>query len=330
MSFVTGPSPTRTFRALRLCPQAAASALGFCRNQSPSLSSSPWLATTSVFHDLPSSQARLSSTKTTRKAKKPTSPPKPPVVKKKGQPLEYSQIPRSLTHDRQEPSPYGSNRYRAVIIDHLPPETTLTDLTLSIARTAPVGSITSITLLPPPRIVSNGIDLGLGAHVVFGRYQAATALAQAARAGNFRVSTTSPGAEEVVPTVSRDKRVAYHWNNARRIDSRVVLVRGRPGTPGFSEEGVRAAMLADEDALGRAGPLGVECEPVLRYSVDDGCETLEWRFFSTQQASAMRLAVERHFGERLEVYKGHDPCWVDEENGIVPERLNREQAWRND
>lgn len=265
---------------------------------------------------------------------------RPPRVnnKKKGRFLEYARIPRELTHGRHEPSPYGVNRYRAVILDHLAPGTTLADLTAALARTAPVGPLTSITLLPPPRRAPNGLDLGLGARIVFGRHQATSALARAARAGTFRVRSAGNAAEQagvvVVPTVSRDRSVAYHWNNARRIDSRVVLVRA--ARPGPGEDEVRAAMLADGDALARAGPLGAECEPVVTYPPVDGdgdgsdVVVMEWRFFSAQQAGAMRLAVERHFGDRVEVYKGHDPCWVDEEQGIVPERLNREQAWRHE
>lgn len=248
---------------------------------------------------------------------------KPPKLKKRGQPIEYTLIPRSPTHAKHEKSPYGANRYRAVVIDHLPPGTTLLDLTRSIAETAPVGPITSVSLLAPPRQAANGLDLGLGARIEFGRHQATVELARAVKAGRFRIRGQ-------VPTVSRDKGAAYHWNNARRIDSRVVLVRGRPGTEGFSEEGIRAAMEADAEALGMAGEMGSECEPVVTYEVDDGCVTMEWRFFSSRQAAAMRLAIERHFGERLEVYKGHDPCWVDEQNEMLPWKLNREQAWRHD
>lgn len=251
---------------------------------------------------------------------------KPPKLKRRGQPLEYSLIPRSPTHAKHEKSPYGANRYRAVVIDHLPPSTTLLDLTRSIAETAPVGPITSVSLLLPPRQAANGSDLGLGARVVFGRHQATVELARAVKAGTFRIGDDDD--HHHVPTVSRDKDVAYHWNNATRIDSRVVLVRGRPGTAGFSEVGIRAAMDADAQALGMAGEMGSACEPVVTYEVDDGCVTMEWRFFSSRQASAMKLAIERHFGERVEAYKGHDPCWVDEQNGILPWKLNREQAWR--
>lgn len=296
---------------------------------------SPWSGTSTISPAFPTSEIQKPLTNGRHVIPPPIYIRPPPLHKKRGQAIEYSRIPRVLTHDRQERSPYGDNLYRAVLIDHLAPGTTLADLTTAIARTAPVGPVTSAALLPAPR---------LGAQVVFGRHQAASALIRAARAGTFRVrasasaSASAPGQEgtaaatEVVPKVSRDKSVAHHWNNARRIDSRVVLVRGRPGEAGFSEDGVRAAMLADADALAKAGPLGAECEPVVvAHPVDDeGCVTLEWRFFSARQAAAMRLAVERRFGERVHVCRGHDPCWVDEANGVVPERLNREQAWRHE
>lgn len=361
MSSTKGGPSLHAFKALSAAPTASRSTPlwhGKPSTSSPSASpspSSPWAKTSTITPAFPTAEIRTPLTNGHQTIPPPiyTRPPK--ASKKKGRFLDYARIPRVLTHGRDEPSPYGVNRYRAVILDHLAPGTTLADLTTALARTAPVGPLTSITLLPPPRHTPNGLDLGLGAHIVFGRHQATAALARAARAGTFRVRSTGGGAgnaeqqrgkgdvkdnrrdEWVVPTVSRDKTVAYHWNNARRIDSRVVLVRAPPSV---GEAEVRAAMLADADALARAGPLGAECEPVVTYPPADadadgdgdgsGVVVMEWRFFSAQQAGAMRLAVERHFGERLEVYKGHDPCWVDEEQGIVPERLNREQAWRHD
>lgn len=355
MSSTKGGPSLHAFKALSAVPSASRSTPlwhGKSSKLSPS-PPSPWEKTGTITPAFPTAEIRTPLTNGHQTIPPPiyTRPPK--VSKKKGRFLEYARIPRVLTHGRDESSPYGVNRYRAVILDHLAPGTTLADLTTALARTAPVGPVTSITLLPPPRHAPNGLDLGLGAHIVFGRHQATSALARAARAGTFRVWSTGGGgggnseqqredghAKEdskdggVVPTVSRDKTVAYHWNNARRIDSRVVLVRAPPGV---REAEVRAAMLADADALARAGPLGAECEPVVTYPPADGDDgdgsgvvVMEWRFFSAQQAGAMRLAVERHFGERLEVYKGHDPCWLDEEQGIVPERLNREQAWRHD
>ncbi|KAJ4389067.1 hypothetical protein N0V93_006529 [Gnomoniopsis smithogilvyi] len=241
---------------------------------------------------------------------------------KRHNPLPYHEIPRTLTHHPQEKSPYGvGNRYRGVYINHLPLETTHADVTASIAATAPVGPITSVTLLRPPPDKESAFGK-LRAHVVFGRYQATQKLVKAARDGVFKVLGAA------VP-VSTDKSVAYHWNSARRIDSRVLLVRAKPDTPGFTEHALRTAMEADEEAMQAAGPLGARSEPVVSYEVDEGCVTMEWRFFSHAQAMAMRRAIERAYGRRLEIYKGWDPCWVDEEKGQVPARLNREQAWRN-
>lgn len=244
---------------------------------------------------------------------------------KRASPLPYHEIPRTLTHHPQEKSPYGvGNRYRGVYINHLVPGTTHADVTAGIATTAPVGPITSVTLLRPPPDKERAFGQ-LRAHVVFGRYQATRKLVQAARDGVFQIRGVA------VTGVSTDKSVAYHWNSARRIDSRVLLVREKAGgTPGFNERALRAAMEADEEAMQAAGPLGARSEPVVSYEVDEGCVTMEWRFFSYVQAMAMRRAVERAYGGRLEVYKGWDPCWVDEEKGQVPERLNREQAWRNE
>lgn len=235
----------------------------------------------------------------------------------------YHEIPRTLTHHPQEKSPYGvGNRYRGVYINHLAPGTTHADVTAAIAASAPVGPVTSVKLLRPPPDKEKAFGK-LRAHVVFGRYQATRKLVKAAQDGIFQVK----GA--VVP-VSVDKSVAYHWNSARRIDSRVLLVRSRLDTPGFTERALRAAMEADEKAMQAAGPLGAHSEPVVSYEVDEGCVTMEWRFFSHEQAMAMRRAVERTYRGQLEVYKGWDPCWVDEEKGQVPEKLNREQAWRNE
>lgn len=102
-------------------------------------------------------------------------------------------------------------------------------------------------------------------------------------------------------------------------------------TTGFSERELRAVMEADKQAMKAAGPLGSRSEPVLTYDVDgeEGYVTMEWRLFSHAQAMVMRMAVERVYRGRLEVYKGWDPCWFDEKNGHIPEKLNREQAWRN-
>lgn len=241
---------------------------------------------------------------------------------KRDGPLPYDEIPRTPTHHPLEKSPYGvGNRYRGVWISHLTPGTTHADVTVGIAATAPVGPITTMRLLRPPPEKEHACGK-LRAHVVFGRYQATAKLVKAARDGVFKVKGAA------VP-VRTDKSVAYHWNNGRRIDTRVLLVRGKPDTPGFTERELRAAMEADEEAMEAAGPLGSRSEPVVSYEVDEGCVTLEWRFFSHAQAMAMRMAVERSYGTQLEVYKGWDPCWVDEEKGQVPERLNREQAWRN-
>ncbi|KAJ4425267.1 hypothetical protein N0V82_000077 [Gnomoniopsis sp. IMI 355080] len=243
---------------------------------------------------------------------------------KRASPLPYHEIPRTLTHHPQEKSPYGvGNRYRGVYINHLAPGTTHADVTAGIAATAPVGPITSVTLLRPPPDQERAFGK-LRAHVVFGRYQATRKLVKAAREdGVFKVNGTA------VAGVSTDKSVAYHWNSARRIDSRVLLMRAKPGTPGFTESALRAAMEADEEAMQAAGPLGARSEPVVSYEVDEGDVTMEWRFFSHVQAMAMRRAVQRACGGRLAIYKGWDPCWVDEAKGQVPERLNREQAWRN-
>lgn len=85
----------------------------------------------------------------------------------------------------------------------------------------------------------------------------------------------------------------------------------------------------DHEVMGRAGPLGVESEAVLWYPVNyDGTRTMEWRFFSKGQAAAVRLAIERRYGEALEVYKGWDPCWLQGNMGLLPWKLNQEQAWR--
>lgn len=237
-------------------------------------------------------------------------------------PLPYDEIPRTLTHHPLEKSPYGvGNRYRGVFINHLAPGTTHADVTAGIAATAPVGPVTSVRLLQPPPHKERVFGQ-LRAHVVFGRHQATSRLVRAARDGLLRIKGTAVA-------VSVDKSVAYHWNNGRRIDSRVLLVRARPDTPGFTEGELRKAMVADMESMKAAGPLGARSEPVVSYEVDEGCVTMEWRFFSHVQAMAMRTAVERAYEAKVEVYKGWDPCWVDEEKGQVPERLNREQAWRS-
>lgn len=258
-------------------------------------------------------------------------PPQPKGRRRRRQPkrttpLPYHEIPRTLTYHPQEKSPYGiGNRYRGVFLNHLAPDTTHADVTAGIAATAPVGPITSVTLLRPPPDKERVFGK-LRAHVVFGRYQAPPRFVQAAREGVFKIRDVA------LTAVSTDKSVAYHWNNARRVDSRVLLVRGSKtddATPGFTERELRGVMEADEQAMKAAGPLGSWSEPVVSYEVDGGCVTMEWRFFSHAQAMAMRMAVERVYQDRLEVYKGWDPCWVDEKNGQVPEKLNREQAWRN-
>lgn len=246
---------------------------------------------------------------------------------KRHSPLPYHEIPRTLTHHPQEKSPYSAgNRYRAVFINHLAPGTTHVDVTTGIAATAPVGPLTSVTLLRPPPDQVRAFGQ-LRAHVVFGRHQAPPKLVQAAREGRFRIRGVVAGPLQV----RVDKSVAYHWNSARRTDSRVLLVRGKPDTPGFNEAALRGAMEADEEAMAAAGSLGARSEPVVSYEVDEGCVTMEWRFFSHAQAMAMRTAVERAYaGRRLELYTGWDPCWVDGDKGQVPARLNREQAWRNE
>lgn len=257
---------------------------------------------------------------------------------KRTSPLPYHEIPRTLTYHPQEKSPYGiGNRYRGVFLNHLAPDTTHADVTAGIAATAPVGPITSVTLLRPPPEKERAFGK-LRAHVVFGRYQALPKLIQAGREGVLRIKDVA------ITSVSTDKSVAYHWNNARRVDSRVLLVRGSSSsnsnnhnnnkiteTPGFTERELRAVMEADEQAMQAAGPLGARSEPVVSYEVDGGRSvTMEWRFFSHAQAMAMRGAIKRAYKGRLEVYKGWDPCWVDEKNGHIPEKLNREQAWRNE
>lgn len=306
-------------RALRGASRTNGSSLAWADKSNPSAFPSPsqWGSlnspTTPFHHTFPTSNIRTPLTNGHQ-----TIPPASYRKPLKEAPLAYSRLPRVLTYDPQQQStPYRTKKHRAAVISHLAPGTTLADITTGIAQTAPVGLVTEVSFLPvEPE------DQDLRARIVFGSHLAAKALTKAAEARTLRVKGAAP-------TVAMDLTVAHHWGNISRIDSRVVLMRGRPGTDGFSEQGIRVAMEADSDALARAGDMGVQCEPVVTYPVDDGCITMEWRFFSKKQAGAMRLAVERHFGERLEVYKGYDPCWVDAEGGIVPSKLNREQSWRH-
>lgn len=322
MAAAKGKGSVNVFqRALRSASQANRSSPAWAGNFDPSPLPPPsqWGSlnspTAPLYNTYPTSDIRVPLSNG-HQTIAPATYKKPPVLLKKP-PLAYSRIPRVLTYDpEQRSSPYGTKKYRAAIISHLAPDTGLSEITAGIAQTAPVGLVTEVSFLP-----AGDEGQALSARVVFGSHLATEALEKAAKSGTFRV-------KGVAPTVVRDRTIAHHWSNVMRIDSRVVLVRGRPGTDGFSEEGIRAAIAADADALARAGGMGAECEPVVTYPVDDGCVTMEWRFFSKTQAGAMRLAIERHFRERVEVYKGYDPCWVDEKKDIVPSKLNREQAWR--
>lgn len=214
---------------------------------------------------------------------------------------------------------------------------TVTELLQSIARTAPVGAISSALLLPlqpvdayyrdprsrwPP---ARGDRLAAGAKVSFNRRDDAIEFIRLAREKVFRVRNRTPYVAEdrsrarsgaPVPPPSMDQY----------LHTRVLVLEGPPGTRGFDEATIRRVLRSDEKAMSDAGPFGDLSEPVITTLLGNGLRRMEWRFFSyALQAMPFKKVIRAHFVSRLSVRHGRDPCcpmevWEEER------RRNRERV----
>ncbi|CAN8095761.1 unnamed protein product [Discula destructiva] len=192
--------------------------------------------------------------------------------------------------------------FRSVYIANIHRSTTLTELMQAIAAAGPFGMVTSAKLLR--RAGSRA-----GAIVDFARVSGAAALARAAREGDFFV-------KGVRPFVAVDTTNASGKELRGMSESRVLRVVGMPDVPGFSEEGMRAVLEKDAEVrtlFRQSGRdfWGFDSEPAVESMADDGSgrKIIVWAFFSNKfQTRPFLLALRKHFGPKLHVDFGIDPC----------------------
>ncbi|ROV91463.1 hypothetical protein VSDG_07134 [Cytospora chrysosperma] len=221
----------------------------------------------------------------------------------------------------------------AVHITGLDPSITLAELLQSIAATAPVGMVLSARLLPAE---STGAPRGqrrsdsnpsspsspssLKADIVFGNDNAPYDLRRRARDGSFLVRGRAP-------FVAVNNQLVFNRPKADLGRSRVLRIRGPAGVEGFNEEAMRHVLTSDAAAMEAVGALGVDSEPVETrdgyegegegegegerrgWEQEGGMRTMEWRFFDHVQARAFKRALRDHYGRRLKIESGPDPCW---------------------
>lgn len=198
---------------------------------------------------------------------------------------------------------------------------TLSELLQCIARTAPVGAISSAYLLPnqsrhdyfpnpdahwPP---ASGDMLAAGAKVCFNQRGAALELVRLSMEKVFKVRRRTP-------YVTEDRKYQLHYSDAppppplnQYIQTRVLVLQGSPRVEGFDEEFIRGLLRSDRAAMLNAGPFGDLSEPVKPKILGNGLRRMEWRFFSyASQALPFKKVIKKHFGNRLDVKHGRDPC----------------------
>lgn len=251
-------------------------------------------------------------------------------------PWRFSQPYEGRSHHEQRKANV-KNANRAVIITGLDYDVTVTELLQSIARTAPVGAISSAFLLPrqsrhayypnprsrwPP---ARGDMLAAGAKVSFNQRWAAMELVRLAREKVFRV-------RDRAPFVTEDRsRSHLHADGpppplSQYVQTRVLVLEGPPRLEGFDEPAIRQLLRSNGAAMMDAGPYGDLSEPVVTKDLKNGVRRMEWRFFSyAAQALPFKKIIRLHFGNRLTVRHGRDPCcpvqvWEEER------RRNREQS----
>lgn len=190
----------------------------------------------------------------------------------------------------------------------------------SIARTAPVGAISSAFLLPrPPRRVYDSKAaaqgppardnmLGPAVKVNFNQRGSALRLIRLAREKVFQVRNKTP-------YVSEDRKGFLRSGDTKLLplsqynQTRVLILEGAPNVKGFDEATIRQLLRSDATAMHHARSLGDLSESVITKTVDNGQRRMEWRFFSySDQALPFKKVIKAHFGNRLSVRHGRDPC----------------------
>lgn len=213
-----------------------------------------------------------------------------------------------------------NNSSRAVIISALPHDVSVTEVLESIARTAPVGAISSAFLLPrPPRRVYDSKAaaqgppardnmLGPAVKVNFNQRGSALRLIRLAREKVFQVRNKTP-------YVSEDRKGFLRSGDTKLLplsqynQTRVLILEGAPNVKGFDEATIRQLLRSDATAMHHARSLGDLSESVITKTVDNGQRRMEWRFFSySDQALPFKKVIKAHFGNRLSVRHGRDPC----------------------
>lgn len=202
-------------------------------------------------------------------------------------------------------SPNKKPIYRLVRLFNLSTDVTLADILEGIALTAPVGRVLHIEWDHRGSIHYRGEEKR-GAFVLFDTYAAAMDLVCLAKRQTFRVRGKS-----VYTVIS--KTPAFYSDIERADASRVVCIRGPRNVEGFSEEGLRNILMGNDRLVQALGPLGLDAEACITKSLERGCKSITWRFFSQErQATPILLILRRAFYKSLLVQPGHDPCWNED------------------
>lgn len=214
-----------------------------------------------------------------------------------------------------KPEPPHQNR--AVIVTGLDRTVTVAEVLQAIASTAPVGAVSSAYLLPrrhldePHRVLNRpgGPEAGAAAKISFNQRAAAMELVRLSRAKIFRVRGRTPYVTEDREGIQLRGPIPPPLSESAS-QTRVLLLEGpAEGVEGFDEVSIRRLLKTDLAASRDAGPFRDMSEPVITTLTDEGRQRMEWRFFSySRQALPFKRVIKRHFGSRLKVSHGRDPC----------------------
>ncbi|KAJ4396344.1 hypothetical protein N0V93_000563 [Gnomoniopsis smithogilvyi] len=212
----------------------------------------------------------------------------------------YEQRNRGL--GRRQSSPRRNDYYRFVRIFGLSADMTLADILRGIAQTAPVGRVLHVEWDRHGVTIHHGMEVK-AAFVLFDTDAAAADLVRLAKQRVFRVR-----GESVYVGIWGNR--AFSNNIENETASRVLHIRGPGDVEGFSEEGIRILLGANDRVIKALGPLGLDAEAFVTRKLGGGKRLIELRFFSNKkQAQPALLILRRAFYKLLSVTPGPDPCW---------------------
>lgn len=180
---------------------------------------------------------------------------------------------------------------------NIPKGTTPSDITYSLAETAPVGRVLSVTM------DKTGPQDRASAIILFDHDAAVRDLVRLARQRTFHIGG-------VTPHVAIYSKRAFHSNDQEPSSSRVLRIDGPRTTPHFSEDGIRELVHGSPQIMAALGEWGLASEPVVTVDHADGSRSMEWRFFhNLKQVRPMQMFLRRVFHGALSIRPGFDPCW---------------------